>query len=116
MRVAMVSTYPPTECGIATYTQYLTEALRAAGGEVFVLSQQGGAGEDVLRRHRALGDAMSGCSLRRGSQLQTPDSIKSSRARQRPLGLGGGPAGERQHLVAKRAACVEGLVTGSSLT
>jgi len=44
----MVSTYPPIECGIATYAQYLTEALRKEDSEVFILSQHGGSGKDVI--------------------------------------------------------------------
>ncbi len=28
MRIGFISTYPPIECGIATYTQYLTDVLR----------------------------------------------------------------------------------------
>jgi 1,2-diacylglycerol 3-alpha-glucosyltransferase len=48
MRIGFLSTYPPIECGIATYTQYLTNAMRAAGNEVFVLSQTGAQGEAVF--------------------------------------------------------------------
>jgi len=48
MRIAMVSTYPPIECGIATYAQHLTDALRKENCEVFILSQHGGSGKDVI--------------------------------------------------------------------
>ena len=48
MRVGFVSTYPPAECGIATYTQYLREALNPAEHESFVICQAGGAGEGVF--------------------------------------------------------------------
>jgi len=48
MRVGFLSTYPPTECGIATYTEYLSKALRNAGNEVFVISQYGAQGEHVF--------------------------------------------------------------------
>lgn len=47
MRIGMVSTYPPIECGIATYTGYLVEALRRLDNEVYVVSQFGGEGEKV---------------------------------------------------------------------
>ena len=37
-RIAMVSTYPPTQCGIATFAQSLTNAMISAGGDVGVIS------------------------------------------------------------------------------
>jgi len=43
----MISTYPPIECGIATYTGYLVDALRTFDNEVYVISQFGGEGEKV---------------------------------------------------------------------
>jgi len=48
MRIGLLSTYPPIECGIATYTQYLNEALRTHGNETFVLSQHGAQGKGVF--------------------------------------------------------------------
>jgi|Deesub1362B_J571_1020462.scaffolds.fasta_scaffold00937_3 glycosyltransferase involved in cell wall biosynthesis len=48
MRVGFISTYPPTECGIATYTQYLTEALRKQRADVYVISHIGGSGFQVF--------------------------------------------------------------------
>ena len=48
MRVGFLSTYPPIECGIATYTQYLSSALREDGNEVFVISQYGAEGKNVF--------------------------------------------------------------------
>ena len=48
MRVGFVSTYPPIECGIATYTQYLTEALRKKHTDVYIVSHVGGSGTQVF--------------------------------------------------------------------
>jgi 1,2-diacylglycerol 3-alpha-glucosyltransferase len=48
MRIGFLSTYPPTECGIATYTQYLSSALREGGNEIFVISQYGAEGRNVF--------------------------------------------------------------------
>ena len=48
MRVALISTYPPIECGIGTYTQYLREALDKSNNETFVVSQIGAQGENVF--------------------------------------------------------------------
>jgi len=47
MRIGMVSTYPPIECGIAAYTEYLVDALRLLDNEVYIVSQFGGEGEKV---------------------------------------------------------------------
>lgn len=48
MRVGFISTYPPTECGIATYTQYLTDALRRKRTDVYIVSHIGGTGPQVF--------------------------------------------------------------------
>ncbi len=48
MRIGFISTYPPIECGIATYTQYLTEALRKKHTDVYVVSHMGGSGTQVF--------------------------------------------------------------------
>ncbi|SFM83894.1 glycosyltransferase [Thermodesulforhabdus norvegica] len=67
MRLVLISTYPPIECGIATYTQYLTDALRAAGVDVYIVCHAGGSGKNVYPAfdyedrdlpHRAFSTAM----------------------------------------------------------
>lgn len=52
MRIGFVSTYPPIECGIATYTSYLNEALRKIGNETFVVSPLGAHGAGVFASYR----------------------------------------------------------------
>ena len=48
MRVAVISTYPPIECGIATYTQFLTDELRKTPNEIIIISQHGAKGDCVF--------------------------------------------------------------------
>ena len=48
MRVTFISTYPPTECGIATYTSYLTEALKSKNIDTYIVCHAGGAGSQVF--------------------------------------------------------------------
>lgn len=48
MRIGMISTYPPIECGIATYTQYLTEALRMERNDIYLVAHVGSSGRQVF--------------------------------------------------------------------
>ncbi|VUT28265.1 MAG: Glycosyl transferases group 1 [Candidatus Syntrophoarchaeum sp. GoM_oil] len=48
MRICFVSTYPPIECGIATYCSDLIEPLKTKSNEIYVVSQHGGTGENVF--------------------------------------------------------------------
>ncbi len=47
MRIALVSTYPPIECGIATYSKFLVDAMRATSNEFRIVSQYGAKGKSV---------------------------------------------------------------------
>lgn len=59
-RIALVSTYPPTQCGIATFTQSLAGAMFHMGDDVEIvaidLAGQGDFGPDVVHRHRGAAD------------------------------------------------------------
>lgn len=48
MRIGFISTYPPIECGIASYTQYLRDALNALEMDIYVVSHRGGRGKNVF--------------------------------------------------------------------
>lgn len=48
MRIGFVSTYPPIECGIGTYTEQLHNALRRLNNETFVMSQFGAQGQGIF--------------------------------------------------------------------
>jgi len=59
MRIGFISTYPPIECGIATYTSYLNEALRKVGNETFVVSPLGAQGVGVFPIYRPESTSMA---------------------------------------------------------
>ncbi len=48
MRIGYISSYPPMECGIATYSAYLIDSLRKKGVDVYVVSHMGASGNQVF--------------------------------------------------------------------
>ncbi|HID78388.1 MAG TPA: glycosyltransferase [Planctomycetaceae bacterium] len=48
MRIGFVSSYPPIECGVGTYTEALNRALRKLDNETFVMSQFGAQGQGIF--------------------------------------------------------------------
>ena len=48
MRVGFISSYPPTECGIATYSKYLTDEMRKLKSELVIGCHHGGCGQNVF--------------------------------------------------------------------
>lgn len=48
MRIGYLSSYPPLECGIATYTNYLRTAMSPRSADTFVVAPIGSEGPDVI--------------------------------------------------------------------
>ncbi len=88
MRIGMVSTYPPIECGIATYAQYLVEALRSVDNEIYIISQLGGEGKGVYPAFHADDPDLANKVFQMITQF-TPDVIHI----QHEYGLFGKPKG-----------------------
>jgi glycosyltransferase involved in cell wall biosynthesis len=88
VRIGLVSTYPPIECGIATYTQYLTEALRQRGNEVFIFSEYGGKGDNVFSTYTSHGTDIAANVFLMATKM-TPDILHI----QHEFGLYGEPLG-----------------------
>jgi len=88
MRVGIVSTYPPIECGIATYTQYLSDALIKLGHEVYVFSPYGCKGERAFGCYSQSAKDIAANIFEMASKM-TPDLIHI----QHEFGLYGVPKG-----------------------
>ncbi len=74
MRICYISTFPPTECGIATYTEFLTQAMIKLEKEVLVVSQVGASGNKVFPAYSPLDNDIATKLLHMTSKL-TPDLI-----------------------------------------
>ncbi len=74
MRVCYVSTYPPIECGIASYTKYLSESVQDLKNEVIIVSQNGAKGDNVFPVYSPLDNDIATKLFHITSKL-TPDVI-----------------------------------------
>ncbi|MFC1585485.1 glycosyltransferase [Fibrobacterota bacterium] len=59
MRIAFVSTHPPIECGIGTYTSYLNDALIKLHNETFIISHFGAQGHHVIPTFSPQSDSLA---------------------------------------------------------
>lgn len=74
MRIGYVSTYPPIECGIASYTSFLNQAVRSLHNETFVISKQGAQGRNVFPVYEPGGTSIA-TQIYDLSTRMTPDII-----------------------------------------
>lgn len=88
MRIGLVSTFPPIECGIATYSSFLREALQQRGNEVYVFSEWGGKGDLVFSAYSSKGTDIASNIYHMASKM-TPDVLHI----QHEFGLYGEPKG-----------------------
>jgi len=88
MRIGFVSTYPPIECGIGTYTQYLTDALSGLGHHPYIFSPYGAKGEKVFGCYEQTGKDIAANIYLMASKM-TPDLMHV----QHEFGLYGAPKG-----------------------
>lgn len=101
-RIAMVSTFPPTQCGIATFAESLATSLTHAGAPVEIIDLPSGpeaaAHDAVLHRHRGRHDLPVTSYL-----LDTFDAV----ILQHEFGIWDGPDGEGiVHLIGSLAVPV----------
>ncbi|NOY76151.1 MAG: glycosyltransferase [Kiritimatiellaeota bacterium] len=59
MRIAYISTYPPIECGLATYTSFLVEAMSSTPNELQIISQYGAEGDNVHQAYSPMDGDLS---------------------------------------------------------
>lgn len=88
MRIGMVSTYPPIECGIGTYSNYLTSALKQRGNEVYIFSEYGGKGDYVFGTYSSHSRDIAANIFEMTSRM-TPDVLHI----QHEFGMYGEPVG-----------------------
>ena len=74
MRIAFVSTYPPIECGIGTYTGFLVEALKKTSSEIHIISQYGAEGRHVYPSYSPGEDGIAGKIFNAAVKV-TPDLV-----------------------------------------
>ena len=78
MRIAFVSTYPPIECGIGTYTSFLVEALARLPDEIHIISQNGAEGRHVYPSYSPREDSIAAKILTQLLRLHPKLSIFST--------------------------------------
>ncbi len=74
MRIAFISTYPPIECGIGTYTQFLTDIMEKTPNEVNIISQHGAYGPNVFPAYNQ-GETGIGKKIFEMTAKMTPDLV-----------------------------------------
>lgn len=73
MQVAMLSTYPPTQCGIATFARSLSDAMAQGGYDINIVKVGGNGRPDpnpiVRSEHRTLSDLPRTASVMNGHDV-----------------------------------------------
>lgn len=92
LRIGMLSTYPPTWCGLATFSAALTRALASQGHQVSVLQVNDGT-QPLADARSVRGFLMNGSaeSVRRAALLLSANDVAII---QHEFGIFGGPDGE----------------------